>query len=68
MSKPKLIEGFDYRLVEPDAIRRESTATWRAELREVLANGGRRMVVSGETWAKDAQGKLLFEVYGNVTV
>lgn len=57
------VTGFDYRAgVEVKRTRSE----WSGELRQVVAAGGRRRVEDEETFAHGPDGKLVFEVYGNV--
>lgn len=55
--------GFDYRI---DQQVNRPKMWWKNELSAVLKAGGSRKVRSGETFAKDKNGTLLFEVYANV--
>lgn len=59
----KQIEGFDYRVQQPS---KRPTQEWKAHLREVIEAGGRRRVENGETFAHDAKGVIVFEIYGRV--
>lgn len=62
------MKGFDYRDRSADNIGTDkSVAKWRELMQAAIAEGGTRRVVNGETFVKDAQGELLFEVYGNVS-
>jgi hypothetical protein len=55
-----LLNGFDYRTgKQAERTRKE----WRADLRQILAEGGERRVHAGETWAVARKGGLQFEVY-----
>lgn len=58
------MEGFDYRSQTPQL----PVSEWRKVLAEVIVAGGRRRVEHGETFAHDANGEILFEIYGNVSV
>lgn len=60
---PMSIQGFDYVTMTKLAHPRER---WRELLDNVISNGGRRRVEKGETFAHDARGQLLFEVYANI--
>lgn len=53
------IKGFDYVSQQPAAHSRQE---WAAKLMEAA----RRRVEKGETFAHDAHGVLLFEVYANI--
>lgn len=57
------IQGFDY--VTMTKLSHER-ARWAELLDATVAAGGRRRVEKGETFAHDARGHLLFEVYANI--
>lgn len=57
------MKGFDYLSGQPVE---RNVAEWRAALANVMAAGGMRHVEDGETFAKGADGRLVFEVYGIV--
>lgn len=61
------IQGFTYSNVGL-AIGAVSTSReqWIQLLQQVIAAGGKRRVEKGETFAHDAHGRLLFEVYANI--
>jgi len=56
--------GFDYRLGR--SVER-ARAEWRELLRTTIAAGGRRRVEAGETFIHGADGKIVAEIYSNVT-
>ncbi len=57
------MKGFDYDIDQPlDLPPRE----WKAKLQALVAKGGRRKVVEGETWGIHARGVIAFEIYGNI--
>jgi len=56
--------GFDYTL---DRSVERTRGEWRSLMSKVKANGGRRRVDQGETFIHDANGKIVFEIYSNVT-
>lgn len=57
------VQGFDYRTQQACT---RPAGEWSADLARVIAAGGRRRVEHGETFAHDARGLIVFEVYGNV--
>ena len=63
MTRGLIVNGFDYR----DGTSRGLTVReWRAALGEVIAEGGRSKVMNGETFALDAKGRVVFEIYDRV--
>jgi hypothetical protein len=59
------MKGFDYtKGTDVD----QSVALWRAQMKEVLDEKGFRRVENGETFAHGRDGKIVFEVYGNVAI
>lgn len=58
------MKGFDYRTQQALDL---PSKQWRLEMEGALAEGGKRRVRDGETFVKDAQGTILFEVYGNLS-
>lgn len=58
MSKP--VKGFDYRLGREVEHER---AEWRRQMAAVVGAGGFRRAEFRETFAHNAKGELLFEVY-----
>lgn len=53
------IEGFNYQTQQPEAHSRQEWAS-------LLQQTAHRRVEKGETFAHDANGVLLFEVYANI--
>lgn len=56
----KTIKGFDYRCGREVEHER---AEWRRQMYAVVGAGGFRRAEQGETFAHNAKGELLFEVY-----
>lgn len=70
------INGFDYRSQKPMS---KPKREWRNDIREVIASGGKRKIVEGETfltvpitedlgapWGKCITQKLAVEIYANI--
>jgi hypothetical protein len=59
----KTLSGFDYTV--PAAVEHDSRK-WRERMAAVVADGGFRRVESGETFAHDRSGRIVFEVYATL--